>query len=342
MKRITNIFDRIVSVENLRAAHYEVKASHKPTRRRRAVAYEVNLEENLERLHDDLMHERWRMHPYKAMVRYERGKRREIYYSPNHEDSIVQHALVRVLAPLMKARFIRDTYASIKGRGTMDGVNRIKAFLQSIPPGEPIVVLKGDVKQCYANIRHDALMMDIWHYIKDSRAIRLLVFCFVSHHTGIPIGNPISPLLANLHFSQLDHAAKEKFRFRGYFRYLDDIVVIDFGAKAKRRLKAFIDFIRAYLAVRGLELKKNVQVFPITRPGGLDFLGFRFTRTKITLRKRTERRFRRAVCRFYGLLTDHERASIASYWGVIKQLSHWYRFWFTFFPQNVHNLEVLQ
>jgi len=341
MKRIANIFDQIVSVENLRAAHFEVKASHKKNRRKRAEKYELNLDSNLEGLHAELMAERWRMHEYRAMIRMERGKRREIYYSPNHEDSIVQHAIVRVLAPLMKARFIRDTYASIKGRGTMDGVNRVWKFIQSIPPNETVMVLKGDVKQCYASIKHAFLLMDVWHYIKDSRAVRLLSFCFLSHHFGLPIGNPISPLLANMHFSRLDHAAKEIFRFRGYFRYLDDIVVIDFGAEAKRRLKSFIGFIRAYLETRGLELKRNVQVFPITRPGGLDFLGFRFTRTNITLRKRTERRFRRAVHRFYGLNTEHERASVASYWGVIRKISHCFRFWFTFFPQTVQNLEVL-
>lgn len=341
MKRIKNIFDKIVDIDNLRAAHYQAKASHKPNRRRRADRYEKNLESNLARLHSELVNETWQMHPYRAMIRYERGKRREIYYSPNHEDSVVQLAILRVVAPLMKARYIRDTYASIVGRGTSDGVNRIKKFLNSIPKGQSIYVLKCDIQKCYASIKHEALKADILSFYKDMRAVRLLVCCFSSHFAGIPIGNPISPLLANLHFTRLDHIAKEVYRFKGYFRYLDDIVVIDFGAKAKSKLKMFVSVISSYLAERGLTLKKNVQVFPITRPGGLDFLGLRFSESGVVLRKRTERRFRRAVKRFEEHGSAHNLASVSSYWGVILRISRPYRFWHTFFNLNIKQMEAL-
>lgn len=340
MKRIGYIFEKIVSIDNLRAAHFQAKSSHKPNRRRRADKYERNLEFNLIRLHDDLINERWEMHPYRAMIRYERGKRREIYYSPNHEDSIVQLAILRVVAPLMKARYIRDTYASIVGRGTSDGVNRIKKFLCSIPKSEKVYILKGDVKQCYASFQHEALMSDILLFFKDMRAARLMFRCFCSHFKGLPIGNPISPLFANLHFTKLDHLAKEVYRFRGYFRYLDDIVVVEYGENAKRRLSNFVSVIVSYLSKRGLKLKENIQVFPITRPGGLDFLGLRFE-NGVILRKRTERRFRKAVRRFQKNSSAHNLASLSSYWGVILRISRPYRFWHTFFNNHIKQMEAL-
>lgn len=341
MKRIGYIFEDIISVDNLRAAHFEVKKAKKPKRRKSAIAYEENLEENLQKLHEALASETWNMHPYRRMVRIERGKRREIYYSPSHEDSIVQHAILRTLGKKIQKKFIRDTYASIKRRGTHDGVRRLRDYLSGIPADSACYVKKDDVYHFYDNIQHEELKDDVVWAVKERMTQRLMFRIIDSFLHGIPIGNAISPLLANLHLTRLDHAAKEKFHIKGYYRYLDDIVALAVGIKdkAKQDMKDFAAYAQKYLAKLGLKLKAPEQVYPIER-GGIDFLGYVFKRKCITLRKKTERRFRRAVARFKQNPNEKNRATLSSYWGQIKWITNSKRFWYSFFDKPIHQLEV--
>ena len=339
MKRIGYIFDEMVSVENLRLAHYEAKASHRPSRRKGAIRFERDFESNLQRLHDELVAETWTMHPYRCMVRIERGKRREIFYSPYHEDSVVQHAVLRSLGKKIERSFIRDTYASIVGRGTDGGIARLKKYLKTIPDDVPVYVWKIDLKKFYPSIQHVPLQMAIESIVKDSRAVRLLHRIVSSHNPGIPIGNALSPLFANLLLSEFDHIIKEKYRIKGYFRYLDDVVVVLPGVDAKERLKELSAFAHEYLCGLGLSIKANEQIFPIERYG-VDFLGYVFGRKTILLRKRTERRFRRAVRRYKFCHSQHNYMTLSSYWGMLKRMPHGLRLWFSFFSQTIYNLEV--
>lgn len=342
MKRIGYIFEDIISIDNLREAHYDVKRAKRPKRRKAAIAYEEHLEENLQRLHEALADESWNMHPYRRMVRIERGKRREIYYSPSHEDSIVQHAILRTLGKRIVKTFIRDTYASIKRRGTHDGVRRVRDFISKLSKDTACYSYKSDIHHFYQSIQHSPLIKAVWHKVKDSRAARLLVRIIESHNPGIPIGNALSPLFANMLLSSLDHIAKEIFRIRGYFRYLDDIVAAAKGVakKAKEAMQKFAAYMREHLAGIGLKLKPNEQVFPIER-GGIDFLGYVFKRTCITLRKKTERRLRRAVERYKRNPNAKNRATLSSYWGIVKWISQSNRFWYSFFDKPINQLEVL-
>lgn len=339
MKRIGYIFDQLVSVENLREAHIEAKRSRKPNRRKGAIRFEKNLEENLLDLHERLVSETWRMHEYRCMVRIERGKRREIFYSPAHEDSIVQHAILRTLGKRIEKTLIRDTYASIKKRGTDDGIDRLITFILAIPDGENVYVWKIDLRQFYKSIKHYPLCMAILSAVKERKAARLLFFIVESHMPGIPIGNPISPLFANLLVSEFDHTVKEKFRFKGYFRYLDDIVVVATGEDAKERLKALSAYAHEYFAGIGLDIKGNEQIFPIDR-FGIDFLGYVIGRKKMVLRKKTERRFRRAAARFKRCKTPHNRKPLDSYWGILKRMPRGLRLWFSLFTESIYNLET--
>ena len=339
MKRIGYIFDQIVSIDNLRLAHYEAKMSRRPSRRKGALRFERNLETNLARLHDELAAETWTMHGYRCMVRVERGKHREIYYSSVHEDSLVQHAIVRILGRRIEKTFIRDVYASIPGRGTDDGIRRLKNFLYSIPPEKTVYVWKIDVRKYYQSIRHDALRSAISSVLKDARAVRLLCRIIESHDKGIPIGNALSPLFANLLLSEFDHTVKEKFRFRGYFRYLDDVVAVAVGDDAKARLKELSAYAHKYFAGIGLEIKPNEQIFPIGR-GGIDFLGYVFGRRGMLLRRKTERRFRRAVHRYHQAKTKHNRMTLSSYWGMLKRMPFGLRLWFSFFSVPIQKLKL--
>lgn len=105
-------------------------------------------------------------------------------------------------------------------------------------------------------------------------------------------------------------------------------------------MQKFAAYMREHLAGIGLKLKPNEQVFPIER-GGIDFLGYVFKRTYITLRKKTERRLRRAVERYKRNPNAKNRATLSSYWGIVKWISRSNRFWYSFFDKPINQLEVL-
>ena len=339
MKRIANIFDKLISKENLREAHFEVKRGKRVKKRHKANMYEKNLEANLDALHEALANETWNMHEYVCMIRIERGKKRVIYYSKCHEDSIVQHAILRTLGKLIEKKLIRDTYASIKKRGTSKGVRRIKEYINKHKDDPTIYVFKSDIYHYYQSIDHDALKRVVRRMIKEEKAIRLLDRIIDSHPQGIPIGNGLSPMFANMLLSEIDHMAKEKFGIKAYHRYLDDIVAIETGDDSKEALKEFMRELVKRLEGKKLKLKKNVQVFPIERYG-IDFLGYVFRRKRVKLRKKTERRFRRASYRYMDFPNDLNRQRLSSYWGMLKPLTKTKRFWNSFFLQPIHELEV--
>jgi hypothetical protein len=109
---------------------------------------------------------------------------------------------------------------------------------------------------------------------------------------GLPIGNLTSQHFANLYLGELDHRVKDRFRVKGYLRYMDDVLLF---ADDKPTLHRLLAEIRAFLAEPlHLTLKDAATVIaPVTE--GISFLGFRVYPRTIRLNQRTRRRFRQQV-----------------------------------------------
>jgi hypothetical protein len=111
---------------------------------------------------------------------------------------------------------------------------------------------------------------------------------------GVPIGNYLSQFFANLYLSELDHLLKERYKVRYYYRYADDIVVLD---SSKQRLHALLVMMNDYLhAERNMCLKGNFQVFPVAARG-IDFVGYVFYHTHVLVRKRNKQALARQLHR---------------------------------------------
>lgn len=63
-------------------------------------------------------------------IKADQGKIREIFKLPYYPDRIAHHAIVNVIEYKRVRSFIRDTFCCIKGRGLMDGTNRLQAALR--------------------------------------------------------------------------------------------------------------------------------------------------------------------------------------------------------------------
>lgn len=131
MKRIGNLFNRIISYENLVRA--DKKARLGKTKRYGVKKFDRNPYENLVRLQKALIEDTYRTSEYCVYtIIADRGnKEREIYRLPYYPDRIVHHAIMNVIEPYLVNRFTADTFNCLKGRGIHYGVKRLKRDLKA-------------------------------------------------------------------------------------------------------------------------------------------------------------------------------------------------------------------
>lgn len=146
MKRIGNLFNRIISYENLVRA--EKKARLGKTKRYGVKKFDRNPYENLVRLQKALIEDTYRTSEYCVYtIIADRGnKEREIYRLPYYPDRIVHHAIMNVIEPYLVNRFTADTFNCLKGRGIHYGVKRLKRDLKADKEGTKYC-LKLDIKR---------------------------------------------------------------------------------------------------------------------------------------------------------------------------------------------------
>ena len=294
MKRVGNLYEKIISLENLRLA--DEKARRGKTRSYGVRVHDRHREENILALHEMLKNHSFKNSEYSVYTIHE-PKEREIYRLPYYPDRILHHAIMNVLEPVWCSVFTSDTYSCIKGRGIHGVVKKMKLAMKDRENTR--YCLKIDVRKFYPSIDHDVLKGIVRKKIKCKETLALLDE-IIDSAKGVPIGNYISQYLANLFLTYFDHWVKEAKRVKYYFRYADDMV---FLSSSKEELHALLTGIKAYLKGLKLELKGNEQVFPFARNRadnhgrGLDFVGYVFYHGQTLMRKSIKKTFCRAAAR---------------------------------------------
>jgi len=232
---------------------------------------------------------------------------------PTTADRVVQASLKLVLEPIFEADFMPCSYGFRPRRRAQDAIAEIH-YLGS-PPRNYEWVFEADIKACFDEIDHIALMGRMRDRIGDKRVLGL-VKAFLrggilteegldrETTTGTPQGGILSPLLANIALSVLDEHFTAKWEALGprstrgnrrragvpvmrIIRYADDFVVMVAGARCDA--EALWDEVGSVLAPMGLRLsEEKTRVCHIDE--GFDFLGWRIQR-----RARRGRSGKRAV-----------------------------------------------
>ena len=217
-------------------------------------------------------------------------------------DRVVQAALKLVLEPIFEADFAPCSYGFRPGRRAHDAIAEIHCLASA--PRNYHWVLEADIRACFDEIGHVALMDRVRARIKDKR-ICALVKAFLKAgvmtadggreetHTGTPAGGILSPLLANIALSALDDHFTRSWQQMGtrsqratrrkhglgtwrLVRYADDFVVMVNGER--RHAEALRAEAAAVLAPLGLRLaEEKTRVVHIDE--GFDFLGATRSRT---------------------------------------------------------------
>jgi len=217
-------------------------------------------------------------------------------------DRVVQAALKLVLEPIFEADFQPCSYGFRPGRRAHDAIAEIQLYATHGYEW----VLEADIRACFDEIGHVALMGRLRRRITDKR-ICALVKAFLKAGvmtadggqeetvTGTPQGGILSPLLANIALSALDDHftrcwqaqmgtgwQRGKRRKQGLgtwrlVRYADDFVVLVNGSR--RHAEALRDEAATVLAPLGLRLaEEKTRVVHIDE--GFDFLSFTIRRMR--------------------------------------------------------------
>ncbi|MEW6525099.1 MAG: reverse transcriptase/maturase family protein [Spirochaetota bacterium] len=242
------------------------------------IFFRKNLDENLIIIQNELIWKSYKVSEYQNFVIYE-PKKRLISALPV-KDRIVQHALVNIIEPVIDRKFIFDSHACRKGHGLKLAVDRFIKFAKKNK-----YCLKCDIASYFPSINHVVLKLLYRRHISCDDTLWLIDRIIDStENPGLPIGNLLSQLSANLYLHELDFYVKHQLKLKYYIRYMDDFVVFDNNYQSLIKIKDSIrDFLQNHLLLNLKEEKSKIH----ETKNGVDYCGFRCYPSHAVVKKET-------------------------------------------------------
>jgi RNA-directed DNA polymerase len=235
-------------------------------------------------------------------------KRRKISAAP-FRDRVVHHALCNLIEPVFDVRFIPDSYANRKGKGTHAALDRLQYFARRYR-----YVLRADVVKHFPSLDHAILYGEIERVIGDEGVLRLVKTILdsgkdvlsdeyemvyfpdddlfaVNRPRGLPIGNLTSQFWSNVYLNSFDWFVQRELGCTAYLRYVDDFALF---SNSKSQLYAWKQAIVKRMAQLRLTIHYNeAQVIPTAH--GIPWLGFVVYPTHRRLKRRNAVNFTRRL-----------------------------------------------
>jgi RNA-directed DNA polymerase len=201
-----------------------------------------------------------------------------------------------------------------------------------------VYVVDADFKSYFDTIPKDRLMERIREKVSDNQVLRWLEMLLDqgvmdglrewTPETGTPQGAVLSPLLANIYLSPLDHLMAET----GFamVRYADDFVIL---CRSREDADRALEQVREWVEANGLTLHPTKTKIVDARTDGFDFLGYTFRGNLRLPRTKSLQKFKEA------LRAKTRRTNGDSMPYLCKRLTTQFQGWFTYFRHchwNVH------
>jgi len=262
-------------------------------------------------------------------------KLREIF-APAFPDRLVQQWLVRHIEPWFDKRFIDDSYANRKGKGTHAAVTKLQQFMRQ---PKHRWYCKLDIQAFFPNIDR-RILLNFWQEAQPKLPFKHEVLTLINqvattiinqspvnppprlsgdrallakipphkslyhapHGIGLPIGSLTSQFFANVYLNELDQYIKHTLKIQGYLRYVDDFIILGDNAELliaqQKQIAQFLqDKLHLQLHPHKIVLQRVNQ--------GADYLGSIVYPHHSLIRQRSVRALHRRLYFFRQLLASN-------------------------------------
>lgn len=309
--KIKNVFDLIFSMENLYGALED--ASRGRRYQRDVLDFNYDTWTNLTDLREEILSGEYEIEKYYIFYIHEPKLRMIMSIAFKHR--VIQWAIYRVVNPMLVPGYIEDSYGCIPGRGSLSAMQKLKYWLEKVDrqEDENWYYLKLDISKYFYRVSHRVLKKVLAKKIKDQRLLDVLYRIIDCQHTpfglppgknpedvpledrlfevGMPIGNLLSQMFANIYLDMLDQFCKRVLGIRYYIRYMDDVIIL---GNDKLQLREWKERIGVFLET---ELELNLNNKTCIRPigQGIEFVGYRVWANRVIIRKSTTLRIKRSL-----------------------------------------------
>lgn len=295
MKRVNNLYEKMISDENIEKAIDTVNKAHRwygnHSPNKKTAWVELTKDERIVELRQ-IIEEGFIPKKPNIKQTYDRNakKWRDISEPRLYPDQYIHHIMIQVLEPVMMRGMDSFCCGAVKGKGTHYGIKTIKRWMKNDRKGTRWCA-ELDIYHFYDQLSKEAVMNRMRQLVKDWRILDLVERCLLH---GVTIGTYFSQWFANVVLQPLDQIIRQG-GVSHYIRYMDNFTIF---SNRKKVLISVIKKINMWLKSIGLRLKGNWQYFK-TRCRLPDALGYRYGHTFTLIRKHRLLSIKRQVKSFY-------------------------------------------
>jgi RNA-directed DNA polymerase len=298
---IKNCFINNLTFDKMIEAHERAKKGKMS--RYEVLNFEFNLECNIVNLIERIKNNKYKIGKYRSFTIYE-PKERLIKALPYEDRVVHQWYVEEFIKKYIVPKFIKDTYACIKGRGTHKAVDILQKYMRKakVNYGDNYYILKMDINKFFYSIDHDILFKIMSDFIRDKKLLNFTKLLIYSEENliGIPIGNYTSQFFANIYLHKLDMFVKNNLKIKYYVRYMDDFVLL---LKDKQMAKEVFVQIQLFLKNElKLLLNEKSRYYPCSF--GANFCGYRIWTTHRLVRNRSKKNIKKKIVIWNKLYQD--------------------------------------
>jgi len=272
-----SLYDRMLSVDNLRKGFFKVKSSKGAAGidGQTIADFALDLEHNLALLAQEMRDKSYRPLPVRRVEIPKPHGGVRLRGIPSVRDRVVQQALLEILQPIFDPEFHPSSYGYRPGRSAHQAIAKATLFIREY---DMRWVVDMDLSKCFDTLDHEIIIQSVRKRVADGSILNLIrMFLeggvltdkgWQSSDLGSPQGGVISPLLANIYLDSFDRFMKGR-NYR-IVRYADDILIF---TRSKSAAANALKQASKYLE-RDLKLKVNRDKTHVVHSfKGVKFLG---------------------------------------------------------------------